>query len=155
VNDDQPDGDVISIGFSATCERGEIVDLQKATYGANRAVLGREPLPSLADYGEVFARAKCWVARDAGKNAGAVFLEVRDDDLLMWSVATVPSRQGVGGRLMAFAEPRARELGREIIRLYTGQLLTDRIAWYSRLGYLIEWLEEMDDRLAVHMKRTI
>ncbi len=97
MNEDQPDGDVISIGFSATCERGEIVDLQKAAYGANRAVLGRGPLPSLADYDEVFARAESWAARDTGKIAGVVFLEVRDDDLLIWSVATVPSRQGPTG----------------------------------------------------------
>ena len=48
--------------------------------------------------------------------------------------------------MLAFAETRARELGRTCIRLYTGEPLTGNIAWYGRHGYAHERTEDMGDR---------
>jgi hypothetical protein len=41
------------------------------------------------------------------------------------------------------------------MRLYTGEKLTGNIAWYGRHGYAIERIEQMPDRTAVHMVKTL
>ena len=45
---------------------------------------------------------------------------------------------GIGNELLAAAESRARDLPECVIRLYTGELLVDNVAWYQRRGYAIE-----------------
>jgi N-acetylglutamate synthase-like GNAT family acetyltransferase len=130
-----------------------VVALQRAAYAKNRTLLGVEPLPLLADYGQIFAEHEVYLAERDGALAGVLILEPRADDLLIWSVATVPAAQGggVGNRMLAFAEKRARELGRSRIRLYTGQPLTQNIAWYTRHGYTHESTEDMGDRVRVNL----
>jgi GNAT superfamily N-acetyltransferase len=65
----------------------------------------------------------------------------------------LPSEQGtgIGRQLLSAAEQRARELDRVTVRLYTGTLLQDRVAWYRRHGYVVERLEELSDRSVTHM----
>jgi ribosomal protein S18 acetylase RimI-like enzyme len=89
--------------------------------------------------------------------AGILILQSRADDLLIWSVATAPHARGsgLGNQLLAAAETRAQALGKPIIRLYTGELLVDNIAWYQRRGYMVERTEAMPDRRIVHMKKTL
>jgi RimJ/RimL family protein N-acetyltransferase len=132
-------------------------DLQRTAYAANRAVLGVEPLPLLFDYEAVLARYEAWIAEGEGGPAGALILDPSPDHLLIWSLATVPAaqRQGLGGRLLAAAEARARSLGLGTVRLYTGEKLTQNVRWYHRHGYAIERVEELDDRRLVHMVKTI
>ena len=78
-----------------------------------------------------------WVAEKDARLVGALILEPRADDLLIWSIATDPATQGAGlGRtLLAAAEERARQLGRTVVRLYTGTPLAHLVAWYGRHGY--------------------
>ena len=88
-----------------------------------------------------------------GHLAAALILEPRADDLLIWSVASNPAMQGAGiGRaLLAAAEVRAHQLGRSVMRLYTGTLLAHLITWYGRHGYAIERIEALSDRSITHM----
>jgi ribosomal protein S18 acetylase RimI-like enzyme len=138
-------------------DRDAVVALQHAAYAKNRALLGVEPLPLLADYDEVFARYEIWLADSAGELDGVLILEPRPDDLLIWSVATAPATQGrgVGSTMLAFAELRAHELDRSCIRLYTGQPLTFNIAWYRRHGYAHESTEDMGDRVVVNLIKQL
>jgi len=130
-----------------------VVALQHAAYAKNRPLLGVEPLPLLADYNQVFAEYEIWLAESAGGLDGVLILEPRAEDLLIWSIAVAPTAQGrgVGNVMIAFAEARARELGRNCIRLYTGQPLTANIAWYNRQGYVHESTEDMGDRVVVNL----
>ena len=130
-----------------------VTALQRAAYAKNRAILGVEPLPLLADYSQVFADYEVYLAERDGALDGVLILEPRVHDLLIWSVAVAPAAQGsgVGNRMLAFAEVRARELGRTCIRLYTGQPLTFNIAWYTRHGYAHESTEDMGDRVRVNL----
>jgi ribosomal protein S18 acetylase RimI-like enzyme len=134
-----------------------VTALQRAAYARNREILGVEPLPLLADYGDVVSRYEVWLADGDDGLDGALILEARPDDLLIWSVATAPRSQGrgLGRRLLAAAEERAAALGRRVMRLYTGEKLTGNIAWYGRHGYAIERIEQMPDRTAVHMVKTL
>ena len=130
-----------------------VTALQRAAYAKNRAILGVEPLPLLADYAQVFADYEVWLAERQGALDGVLILEPRPDDLLIWSVAAAPQAQGrgTGNMMLAFAETRARELGLSCLRLYTGEKLVFNIAWYTRRGYSHERAEDMGDRVAVHL----
>jgi ribosomal protein S18 acetylase RimI-like enzyme len=148
----------------ADLRRATLADLdpvtafQRAAYDKNRALLGVEPLPLLADYSEVIDSYETWLLERDGRLDGVLILEPRADDLLIWSVATAPATQkgGVGRMLLAATEERARALGRSVIRLYTGEPLTGNIAWYQRHGYAIEGVEVLAaDRRIVHMSKTI
>ena len=46
-------------------------------------------------------------------------------------------------------------MGKTVIRLYTGELLVDNVAWYQRRGYAIERTEVTSDRSVVHMKKKL
>jgi len=130
-----------------------VTALQRAAYAKNRAILGVEPLPLLADYAQVFAEYEVWLARSADSLDGVLILEPRAHDLLIWSVAVAPAGQGrgVGNVMLRFAEMRAGELGRTCIRLYTGAPLTANIGWYTRQGYAHESTEDIGDRVVVNL----
>jgi len=132
-----------------------VTALQQTAYARNRSILGVEPLPLLADYAEILSSHEIWLAEGAGGLAGVLILALRSDDLLLWSVATAPAMRGtgLGNRLLAATEARARELGRRCVRLYTGEKLADNIAWYERHGYRRERIEQLDDRRIVHLAK--
>ncbi len=133
-----------------------VLTLQQAAYARNRALLGRDPLPLLADYHGIFRDHEVWLAEDDGI-AGALILQPRPEDLLIWSVATNPDRQGrgLGKELLLAAEVRARELGRDVVRLYTGAVLQHLIDWYGRHGYRVERVEQLSDRAIAHMMKLL
>jgi GNAT superfamily N-acetyltransferase len=130
-----------------------LVALQRSAYARNRTLLGVEPLPLLADYADIMRDMEVWLARKQGNLAGALILEPREGDLLIWSIASDPTAQGggLGRALLAAAEERARRLGRGVVRLYTGTVLTHLVAWYGRHGYQVERIEVLSDRSITHM----
>ena len=58
----QDAGDGVCVRRAVVGEHPRIVELQKVAYAVNRVRLGREPLPLLAEYDEIFAMQECWVA---------------------------------------------------------------------------------------------
>ena len=138
-------------------DREAVVAFQRAAYARNRVLLGVEPLPLLADYNKIIAEYETWLYESADSLDGVLILEPRNDDLLIWSIGTAPRLhgQGLGRRLLAAAEERARALGLAVMRLYTGEPLTHNIAWYERHGYARERIEDLGNRRAVHMMKRI
>jgi ribosomal protein S18 acetylase RimI-like enzyme len=134
-----------------------VTALQQAAYAKNRALLGVEPLPLIADYRDVFSKYEVWLAESDGGLDGVLILEPRPADMLIWSVATAPAAQGrgAGNRMLAFAETHARAKGLACMRLYTGEPLTGNIAWYLRCGYVHERIEELPDRRLVHLVKHL
>ena len=130
-----------------------LIALQRSAYARNRTLLGVEPLPLLADYADIMRDMEVWLVRREKRLAGALILEPRDGDLLIWSIASDPAAQGggLGRALLAAAEERARRLGRGVVRLYTGTLLTHLVGWYGRHGYQVERIETLSDRSITHM----
>ena len=131
--------------------------LQHAAYARNRAILGVEPLPLTVDYATIVADYEVWLLQKGDALEGVLILEPRPEDLLIWSVAVAPEMQGrgIGNRLLATAEARARELGRRRVRLYTGERLAGNIAWYARHGFVRERIEDLGDRRSVHMMKAL
>ncbi|MGL4441879.1 MAG: GNAT family N-acetyltransferase [Bosea sp. (in: a-proteobacteria)] len=135
----------------------DIVRLQHRAYAANRAVLGVEPLPLLADYAELLSRTETWVAVVDLTIAGVLIMDIRPDDALIWSVASDPDRQssGIGTAMMRHADAVAKERRCDSLRLYTGARLVERIAWYGRLGFTVKHEEQLADRVVVHMVKQL
>lgn len=131
--------------------------LQRSAYAWNRAMLGVEPLPLMVPTATVLGRYETWLLEPDGHLDGALALDPQPADLTIWSVSVDPARQnaGIGRTLLAAAEQRARDLGLSTMRLFTGEKLAKNIEWYRRRGYEVERIEDLPDRRAVHMVKTI
>jgi ribosomal protein S18 acetylase RimI-like enzyme len=99
---------------------------------------GQRPGPLDADYAALVGSAEVWVATVDADVAGFVVLVPGRDHLLLENVAVRPSLQGhgLGRRLLALAEERAREAGTGAVRLYTHVLMVENQRLYERLGYV-------------------
>lgn len=130
-----------------------VASLQRAAYAQNAIVLGATPIPLAADYSEILRDMECWVVDGSDGIDGALILEYRPGDMLIWSVASHPQARGrgVGRELLAFAHNRARENRRDTIRLYTASVYDSNIAWYRRQGFIEESRETLSDRVKVNM----
>jgi ribosomal protein S18 acetylase RimI-like enzyme len=77
------------------------------------------------------------VAAVDGEVAGFIVLISRSGYQLLENVAVDPAAQGrgIGARLLALAEDRARALDAPEIRLYINAATTENLAYYPRHGY--------------------
>jgi ribosomal protein S18 acetylase RimI-like enzyme len=73
-----------------------------------------------------------------GAIAAIIVLLPKPDHLLLDNIAVRRDSQGqgLGRRLIAFAETEARRLGYRELRLYTHEKMTENIALYTRLGFV-------------------
>jgi len=99
---------------------------------------GLRPAPMDADYALVVSTAEVWLAEVDDHVVGSLVLVHADDHVLLESVAVRPSWQGhgIGRRLLALAEERARVSGRNVVRLYTHVTMVENQRLYERAGYL-------------------
>lgn len=114
-----------------------VVAVTRRAYRRWVARLGYEPKPMEADYGDWIAAGRVLVAEIDGSVAGLLVTWPEEDHLLIYSVAVDPGRHGagLGRRLMAAAEARARALGLARIVLYTNERMAENIRLYEHLGY--------------------
>lgn len=112
-------------------------DLTQRAYAHYVERIGGRPGPMDDDHAEQVRQGQVHVAED-GEIAGILVLVREPDHLLIANVAVDPGRQrqGIGRRLLDFAESRAREEGMPELRLYTHVRMTENIALYARLGYV-------------------
>jgi GNAT superfamily N-acetyltransferase len=94
------------------------------------------------------AWGECYVAEKDGHIVGTIsfsdpmrskgcpwFNRPEVSSLHQFGVLPQYQRRGVGGKLLAFVEDRARVSGAEEIALDTAEGATDLIGWYRRRGY--------------------
>ena len=125
-----------------------------AAYAPYVARIGREPAPMLADYEALIRRGVAYVVRDTASAEtvrGVLIMEPFDNALFIENVAVHPEHQhqGLGLRLMRFAEQQAAAKGLTELRLYTNERMTENIAFYQRLGY-----QEVERRTADGFRRV-
>ncbi len=108
--------------------------------------IGHPPAPMTADYAAAVRAGLTWAAVEDGEIVGLLVLVLKQDYLLLENIAVLPSaqRRGVGARLLALAEEKARALGRGEIRLYTNEAMTENLAFYPRHGYTETHRAEQD-----------
>ncbi|MGR6924030.1 GNAT family N-acetyltransferase [[Actinomadura] parvosata] len=117
-------------------------------------VVGMRPLPMEADYAVLIAAGRVHVT-DALD--GLIVIVPEDGALLVENVAVRPDRhgQGIGRRLMAYAEEEARRLGLPALRLYTNVRMAANIALYESLGYVETGRVGIEGRSAVLMRKEL
>lgn len=94
------------------------------------------------------ARSECYVAEDDGQIVGTILFSSaarskgcewfnRPEVSSLHQFAVLPQHQGrgIGGKLLAFVEDKARASGAREIALDTADGAADLIDWYRRRGY--------------------
>ncbi|WP_282362710.1 GNAT family N-acetyltransferase [Pseudomonas sp. PS01300] len=111
--------------------------LIEAAYALYIPRIGAKPGPMLEDYAALIAQGRVEVFEEQGRVLGVLVLIAQADGLLLDNVAVSPAAQGrgLGRQLMAHAEARARQLGLEVVRLYTNEAMSENLGLYERLGY--------------------
>jgi ribosomal protein S18 acetylase RimI-like enzyme len=135
-----------------------IRDLVTAAYEGYIQLLGRTPIPMLADYDEAVRVHEVWVLDDGRDGViGVIELIPHPDHLYLENVAIAPSHQGAGlGRqLLQLAEAEARARGLTELRLLTNERYASNIAMYERYGYVETHRTEHLGSDLVHFRKTL
>lgn len=111
----------------------------------------------LDDYVRVTAEREVFVAESDRSIAGVLVLAETPDGFLLDNVAVHPSYRGtgIGRRLLALAESRARTAGYTSIYLYTHVQMTENSALYAKIGY-VEYDRGTENGLArVYLRKPL
>jgi N-acetylglutamate synthase-like GNAT family acetyltransferase len=131
--------------------------LTDAAYSKYIPLIGRKPLPMTADYSRMVIDNTIWSLYVDDHLAGVLVLEYEPKTMLIYSVAIQPEyqKQGLGLRLLDWAEGQALKAGYQTIRLYTNELFTYNINLYLSLGYQETSREPMLNSTLVHMSKNL
>jgi GNAT superfamily N-acetyltransferase len=126
---------MIAVRLAAEAGAPALAKIAVAAYQHYVPRIGWPPAPMTADYPAAVRRGQAWAAA-AGEVTGFIILIPRPGYLLE-NIAVLPVAQsrGIGARLLALAEDRARALQLPEIRLYTNAAMTENLAYYPRHGY--------------------
>jgi GNAT superfamily N-acetyltransferase len=124
-------------------DQAAIVTIVERAYGVYVERIGMRPGPMDDDYAEKLRRDLVHVAEEEGGDGsgegviGLIVLIEMGERLLIENVAVDPDRQGegIGRRLLEFAEGEARRAGIGTLALYTHEKMSENLALYARLGY--------------------
>jgi ribosomal protein S18 acetylase RimI-like enzyme len=118
-------------------DRAAVEAIIAAAYSVYIKRIGKPPGPMLDDYAGLIDAGAVSVFETDGAIAALIVLMPKPDHLLLDNIAVRPELQGqgLGRRLVAFAEGEARRLGYSDLRLYTHEKMTENIALYTRLGF--------------------
>ena len=119
---------------------GDVSAIEGIVYEAYKHYIpriGKQPSPMTDDYHRQVASGNIWVLLLDSELVGVVVLIHEGESMLLDNVAVRPTKQhlGLGRRLIAFAEARARESGCREVRLYTNEVMYENLVLYRKLGY--------------------
>ena len=122
-------------------EPGEAIairDLVQRAYAPWVDVIGRRPAPMDDDYTRHITAGEVFVLAIDGAITALVVLLPRPDHLLLDNIAVDPSHagQGLGRRMMRFAEAETLRRGQRKLRLFTHERMVRNIDLYKRLGFV-------------------
>lgn len=126
-----------TIRLATAADEPRVRAIVTAAYTPYIARIGQPPGPMLDDYAALIAARHVHVLTETAAIKAIIVLIPEPDTLLLDNVAVDPEfqRQGLGRRLMAFAEHQARSAGFAAIRLYTHQTMVENILLYQQIGY--------------------
>jgi len=110
----------------------------RAAYAKYVVPIGREPAPMIADFARQIADGIVDIAVDPGEQVvGFLVCYPRNGHLHVENLAVLPAAQGrgVGARLLAHSEMRAREHGLNAIALYTNVTMSKALSFYPACGF--------------------
>jgi GNAT superfamily N-acetyltransferase len=135
--------------------------LVREAYARWIPVLGREPLPMRADYERAVVEHEIDLLHEEGRLAGLVQTVARPDPapdhLFVENVAVAPRMQGrgLGRRLLAHAEEKARAAGFTELRLLTNGAFESNVRLYLSAGFRIDRTEPFMGGTTVFMSKAL
>ncbi|CDX57770.1 GCN5-related N-acetyltransferase [Mesorhizobium plurifarium] len=134
-----------------------IRDIVRAAYAKWVPVIGREPLPMRADYEKAVAEHPFDLAIAQDRIVGMLETMLADDHLWIENVCVAPDAQGrgIGRLLLQRAEHKAREAGRDELRLLTNGAFEANVSLYRRQGYTVDREEPFMNGTTVYMSKRI
>ena len=137
-------------------DRLEVEEFQRAAYARTEATVGAPAIPLEWDYRAVMNECEVWFDESHGLLSGVLILRRLEDQLFLESIATAPQTAGSGrGRFLLEATfERARELGLNRVGLITNSR-NPALAWYKRMGFLVDQEEIEPSRTVVHMSAAV
>jgi GNAT superfamily N-acetyltransferase len=120
-------------------------------------VVGRRPAPMDDDYGAHITAGEVFVLTIDGVITAVLVLIPRPDHLLLDNIAVEPSRagQGLGRRLVQFAEMETVRRGHPELRLFTHERMLGNIDLYVRLGFVETHRASVEGFARVFMSKAI
>ncbi len=130
-------GDSLHFRRARDGEANAIRALLQAAYAVYVPRMGRLPLTMETDFAAVVRDHLVWVLLEEDRLIAVLHLLSRPDHLFIDDIAvrTDRQRQGMGKRLLAFAEEEARRCGHHEIRLFTNETMIENVALYEGIGY--------------------
>ena len=162
--DDQPEPaepepdpvDDLELRRATPADAEAIRRLVHAAYVDYTPLLGRTPFPILTDFDAAVREHDVWILVGPD-GAPAAVLELIAEPARLWidNVAVDPSRQGqgLGRRLLRFAEEDARRRGLPELGLLTNERYVANIAMYERYGYVETHREPRQGTDLVHFRK--
>ena len=138
-------------------DAGAIRDLVRTAYAKWVPLIGREPMPMQADYDVALAEHNFDLLFDGDTLVGVLETIHQPDHLWIENICIHPDRQGqgLGRRLLKWAEKRATIAGTGEIRLVTNGAFEANIALYKKVGYRIDRTEPFRGGTAVYMSKSL
>ena len=132
-------------------------DIVHAAYSKWISVIGREPSPMKADYGETLQKHQFTLLYLDAEVAGLIETSLEQDHLWIENVCVAPEAQGkgIGRLLLERAEGKAREAGRQELRLLTNGAFEANVSLYKKQGYTIDREEPFMNGTTVYMSKRI
>jgi ribosomal protein S18 acetylase RimI-like enzyme len=134
-----------------------ITGCARAAYDRYVSRIGREPAPMVADFAALVAAGEVHVLLAGGDLAGFIVVRPGPDHLFVENLAVHPDRQGqgLGRRLVAFAEATARAGGLPALELYTNVKMTENFPFYRGLGFVETERRHEDGFDRVYMRKKL
>jgi ribosomal protein S18 acetylase RimI-like enzyme len=134
-----------------------IVACVQAAYEHYIARMGKPPAPMLADYGALIAQGVVYVLPGDAGLRGVLVAFPKDGTFFIENVAVDPryQGQGLGTRLMTFAEELATAAGLTAITLYTNELMSENVRYYGKIGYMETARRTEDGYRRVYMRKAL
>lgn len=110
-------------------------------------VIGDKPRPMLADYKALIEQEKVYLALLKDEIVGILVMWLEHDSLYIDVLAVNPKeqKQGIGLRLLKFAETEAMQREQNKITLCTNAKMQSNRDYYAKLGYQEFRHDKLDD----------
>ncbi len=119
--------------------------------------MGKVPGPMLDDYAGRVKNDHTYVIKSRDRVIGLLVLIEDEKGMLLDNIAVHPDvqGQGIGKRLMDFAEDLVVRSGYTRITLYTHVTMTESFALYKHLGYAVSERKTVDGYRRIYMEKTL
>lgn len=130
--------DSLQIRMAHAGDLDEIQICARAAYLKYVVRMNQDPAPMHADFASQIAQGHVHVAQSGPIIAGYVVFHQEEDHICLENVAVLPALagNGIGKRLIQYAERAAQQLSLTAIELYTNEAMTENLAMYPKLGYV-------------------